>query len=113
MTEVGGVRMESERAGDARISRITYPAGYRWSTHLQPVVGGEHCMHAHVGYLVSGRMDIAYADGCTASFVAPCVVVVEPEHDAWVVGDGAAVFVQVDFESETAKRFGLPAGHSH
>jgi hypothetical protein len=113
MSEVGGVRMESSRAGDARISRVTYPAGYRWSTHLKPVVGGDHCMHAHVGYMVNGRMEVEYADGCTASFVAPCAVVVEPGHDAWVVGDEPAVFVQVDFEGDTAKRFGLPAEHSH
>jgi len=111
--ETGGVRMESERAGEARISRVTYPAGYRWSTHLKPLVGGDWCLHAHVGYMVSGRMAVEYADGCTEEFAAPGAVVVQPEHDAWVVGDEAAVFVQVDFEGETAKRFGLPERHAH
>jgi hypothetical protein len=113
VSDVAGITVESERAGDARVSRITYPAGYRWSTHLQPVVGGERCMHAHVGYMISGRMDVVYADGCEASFVAPCAVVVAPGHDAWVVGDAPAVVVQVDFEGETVERFGLPSEHRH
>jgi hypothetical protein len=113
MTEIGGVRMESFPAGEARISRIEYPTGYRWSTHLRPIVGGERCGHAHVGYMISGRMEVEYADGCTQSFQAPCPVVVEPGHDAWVIGDEPAVFVQVDFEGDTVQRFGLAAEHSH
>ena len=111
--EAGGVVMESGRAGDARISRVEYPVGYRWSTHLKPLVGGRLCMHAHVGYMVSGRMAIEYADGCQEEFAAPTTVVVLPEHDAWVVGDEPAVFVQVDFEGDTARRFGLPERHEH
>jgi hypothetical protein len=111
--EVNGVVTESVPAGNGRITRVIYPAGYRWSTHLKPVVGTELCMHAHVGLLLTGHMEGEYADGCTFDFVAPAAVVVEPGHDAWVVGDETAVFVQVDFEGETASRFGLPPEHRH
>jgi hypothetical protein len=111
--ELNGVVTESVPAGAARITRVLYPAGYRWSTHLKPVVGTDLCMHAHVGLLLTGHMRGEYADGCMFDFVAPAAVVVEPGHDAWVVGDEGAVFVQVDFESETASRFGLPALHGH
>ena len=111
--EVAGVVAESVPAGTGRITRIVYPVGYRWSTHLKPVVGGELCMHTHVGLLLTGRMQGEYGDGCTFDFVAPAAVVVEPGHDAWTVGDEAAVFVQVDFEGRTAERFGLPKEHRH
>jgi hypothetical protein len=111
--ELNGVVSESVPAGSGRITRVLYPAGYRWSTHLKPVVGTELCMHAHVGLLLAGRMQGEYADGCTFDFVAPAAVVVEPGHDAWTVGDEPAIFVQVDFEGATAERFGLPSEHRH
>jgi hypothetical protein len=110
--EVGGVVVECVRAGEARLAKITYPRGYRWSTHLAPEIPGELCMHAHVGFLVRGRMQGEYADGCTFDFTAPAAVVVEPGHDAWVVGDEDAIFLQVDFEGATAARFGLEQ-HTH
>jgi hypothetical protein len=111
--EVGGVTIETVEAGEARLARITYPAGYRWSTHLKPLVGGDLCEHAHVGFLVSGRMQGEYADGCTFDYTAPAAVVVEPGHDAWVLGDETAVFLQVDFVGDTAARFGLRGAHAH
>ena len=110
---VGGVHEDVVEAGDARIKRVVYPPGYRWSTHIGPTVGTPLCMHAHVGFLVQGEMRVEYPDGCTASFVAPQPVIVEPGHDACVLGDETAVFVQVDFERDTIARFNVPASHSH
>jgi hypothetical protein len=111
--ELNGVRVDTVPAASARIQRVLYPPGYRWSTHVKPVVGTELCEHAHVGFLARGRMEGEYADGCTFTFTAPAPLVVEPGHDAWVVGDEPAVFIGIDFEGETAGRFGLPARHSH
>jgi hypothetical protein len=37
--EVAGVQLEIGRAGAARVKRLVYPAGFRWSTHMKPVVG--------------------------------------------------------------------------
>jgi hypothetical protein len=39
--------------------------------------------------------------------------VLEPGHDAWVVGPEPAVLTQFDCEGETANRYGLPAAHRH
>ncbi len=111
--EVGGVKIDIARAGNGRIKRIVYPRGFRWSTHMKPTVGTDLCMHAHVGLLARGRVHGEYADGCTFAYVAPGVVVVEPGHDAWVVGDEPAVLIQFDAEGETARRFGLPEEHCH
>jgi streptogramin lyase len=92
---------------------VIWPAGHRWSETLKPIVGTDWCMHAHVGFLARGRVSGEYADGCTFSFAAPQVVVIEPEHDAWVEGDEDAVMIQFDYESDTAQRFGLPERHAH
>jgi hypothetical protein len=111
--EIGGVIMEAGPAGTARVSRVVYPAGFRWSTHMKPITGTEWCMHAHAGFLAQGRIHIAYADGCVAEFVAPQVVAIEPGHDGWVVGDEPAVLIEFDFQGETAARLGMPERHRH
>lgn len=110
---VGGVTVDIVPVGAARIKRVTYPPGYRWSTHLRPQVGGERCRHTHVGFMVQGTMQVEYADGCRSEFVAPAVVEVLAGHDAWVVGDTAAVVIETEWQMETAAQFGLPPDHRH
>ncbi len=111
--EVGGVEIDVARAGSGRIKRVIYQPGFRWSTHMKDIVGTDLCMHAHIGFLVSGQIHAQYQDGCTLEFTAPQVVAIEPGHDGWVVGDEPAVLIEVDFEGETASRFGMPETHRH
>jgi hypothetical protein len=110
---VDGIGVDIMRAGKGRIKRLVYPPGFRWSTHMKPLVGTTLCMHTHVGLLARGHVRGEYADGCTFEFVAPQAVVVEPGHDAWVVGAGPAVLIQFDAADETARHFGLPEEHRH
>ncbi len=111
--EIGGATVDVVRAANGRIKRVVYPPGFRWSTHMKPVAGTALCVHAHVGFLARGHVQGRYADGCAFELVAPQAVVVEPGHDAWVVGEEAAVLVQFDCEGETARRFGLAPEHRH
>jgi hypothetical protein len=111
--EIGGVKIEAVSAANGQVKRVVYPPGFRWSTHMKPVVGTELCMHGHVGFLSTGRVRGQYGDGCTFEFIAPEVVVLEPGHDAWVVGREPAVLIQFDAAGETAQRFGLPSEHRH
>jgi hypothetical protein len=110
--EVAGVRMDVAPAGTGRIKRVVYPAGFRWSTHMKPIIGTDRCMHAHVGFLARGQVHVEYPDGCIQEYTAPQVVAIAPGHDAWVVGAEPAVLIEVDFESETPQLFGLTA-HRH
>jgi hypothetical protein len=110
---VGGAQVDVGRAGAARVRRVIYPAGFRWSSHVKSIVGTETCRHAHVGFLARGRVQGRYADGCTFDFVAPQVVVIEPDHDAWIAGDEPAVLIEFDFERDTLERLGLPERHQH
>ena len=111
--EIGGVQFDVARAGDCRVKRVIYPAGFRWSRDMKPVVGTELCQHAHVGFLARGQIHIQYADGCTLKFAAPQAVAIEPGHDGWVVGSEPAVMIEFDFERDTVQRLGMPAEHSH
>ena len=110
--EVGGAEIDIVAAGNGRVKRVVYPPGFRWSTHMKPHVGTDLCMHAHVGFLARGHIAGEYGDGCSFEYIAPQVVAIEPGHDAWVVGEDAAVLVQFDSEQDTASRFGL-AEHGH
>jgi hypothetical protein len=111
--EVGGVSIDTTRAANGRVKRVCYPPGFRWSTHMKPLVNTPLCMHAHVGFLARGRVRGTYADGCAFDLAAPRAVVIEPGHDAWVVGKDAAVLIEFDTERSTAARFGLPDSHRH
>ena len=110
---VAGVRVDVVRTGSARVKRLIYPPGFRWSTHMRPLVKTERCMHAHVGYLAQGRIGGQYGDGCRFELVAPQVVVIEADHDAWVEGTEHAVLIQFDAEQDTARMFGLSERHKH
>lgn len=111
--QVGGVDADVVRVGNARVKRVVYPTGFRWSTHMKPVVGTDTCTHTHVGFLARGHIAGEYADGCTFDFEAPAAVVVDAGHDGWVVGDEPAVLIEIDHEADTAERLGLPSRHQH
>ena len=110
---IGGVKLDFASAGAARVKRMIYPPGFRWSTAMKPVVGTDRCMHAHVGFLARGEIHIEYADGCVVEFKAPQVVAIDPGHDGWVVGAEPVVLIEFDFEAETVSKLGMPAEHRH
>jgi hypothetical protein len=110
---IGHVRLDVGKAGAARVKRLIYPPGFRWSKDMKPVTGTELCMHAHVGFLVHGEIHIEYADGCVIEHKAPHVIAIEPGHDGWVVGKEPVVMIEFDFEGETVARLGMPTEHRH
>jgi hypothetical protein len=110
---IGRVQLEVGRAGQARVKRMIYPAGFRWSVDMKPAVGTDLCMHAHVGFLARGEIHIEYADGCVVEHRAPQIVAIDPGHDGWVVGNEPVVLIEFDFEGDTVARLGMPTGHRH
>src|SRR6187402_2514064 len=100
---IGHVQLEVGRAGAARVKRMIYPVGFRWSKDMKPAVGTDLCMHAHVGFLARGEIHIEYADGCVVEHKAPQIVAIDPGHDGWVVGKEPVVIIEFDFESDTVQ----------
>ena len=111
--EIGTVKLDVVVAGAARVKRMIYPVGFRWSVDMKPIVGTDLCMHAHVGFLARGEIHIEYADGCVVEHKAPQIVAIEPGHDGWVVGKEPVVIIEFDFEGDTVNRLGMPAEHKH
>jgi hypothetical protein len=111
--DIGHVRLDVGRAGGGRVKRMIYPAGFRWSVDMKPIVGTDLCMHAHVGFLARGEIHIEYADGCVVEHKAPQIVAIDPGHDGWVVGKEPVVLIEFDFEGDTVRRLGMPEAHRH
>lgn len=84
-------RIEVVRVGDTSVARIIFQPGWRWSTSVKPVVGTESCQARHVGTITSGRLHVVHEDGSEAEAGPGAVYVIEPGHDAWVVGDEPVV----------------------
>ena len=93
---IAEVRTESLQIGDMTIGRIVTPPGWRWSTHIRPIVGTEWCEYRHMGFALSGAMTVSLADGTTHELMAGNAYNIPPEHDAWVVGD--APFVGIEWK---------------
>lgn len=102
-TEVDVVHM-----GGASVARFTMQPGWKWSECIQPVAGTEACQTRHVGVIVSGRIHIVHEDGTEVEASAGEAYVVEPGHDAWVVGDEP--WVAYEFETKTAEQYAAGAG---
>ncbi|MGE0593380.1 MAG: hypothetical protein AB7G23_07170 [Vicinamibacterales bacterium] len=110
---VGHVRLDVAQVGAARVKRMIYPPGFRWSVDMRPAVGTALCMHAHAGFLVKGRIHIEYADGCVVEHQAPQIIAIDPGHDGWVVGDDPVVMIEFDFGRDTVRKLGMPRAHTH
>ena len=83
--------------------RMTVQPGWTWSECIKPVAGTERCQAHHVGVMISGTLHIAHDDGTAADVGPGEAYVVEPGHDAWVVGDQPCV--AYEFDSTTASTF--------
>ena len=51
-------RAEWVALGDLTVGRTIAQPGWRWSTHIRPVVGGDWCQTRHIGVVLSGRLHI-------------------------------------------------------
>ena len=79
-------KVETVMFGDSVLLRITYEPGWRWSEHLQSVLGTESCQVHHFGYGLGGQIHVVMEDGTTMDFAQGDALVIPPGHDAWVVG---------------------------
>jgi class 3 adenylate cyclase len=92
--EAGGVRLTTLQFGDIAVTRIENPVGWRWSTHVKPIVGTESCQAHHVGFLISGRLGVLLDDGTTWEVQPGQVFDFPPGHDGYVVGDEPVVSIE-------------------
>ena len=82
----------------------TFEPGWRWSEHVKPIAGTDSCQAPHLIYCVSGRMGVQMADGTEGELGPGDVVSIDPDHDAWVVGDEPCIAVDFGGFAQYAKR---------
>lgn len=86
------------------VGKFVFQPGWRWSKDVKPVVGTPSCQFRHLGYTVSGSLEVHMDDGTTLVIGPGEAYEIPPGHDAWVVG--AEPWFGVEFAS--AQQYGLP-----
>ncbi len=88
-------------AGGLSLMRGVFEPGWRWSSDIAPIAGTTSCQTRHLGYVVSGRMQVRTDDGDELTVAAGDLFDLAPGHDAWVLGDEPCVMV--DYSSQAAR----------
>jgi len=88
--------------GGPKVARFTLEPGWRWSESVKPIAGTDTCQARHLGAVVSGTMHVLDADGAHHELGPGAAYVIEPGHDAWVVGDTTVVLHEFDASTVTA-----------
>jgi len=96
-------RVDLVRVGNITAGRFAFEPGWRWSDCVKPVAGTDSCQMRHVGFVQSGTLRVSHDDGTEADVCAGQAYVIEPGHDAWVVGDER--FVAYEFEPHAAEEY--------
>jgi hypothetical protein len=96
-------RIDIVRMGGATAARFKFEPGWKWSDCIKPVAGTDSCQSKHVGIAESGRLHVVHEDGTEVEIGPGDSYVIEPGHDAWVVGDEA--YVGYEFESRSAEEY--------
>jgi quercetin dioxygenase-like cupin family protein len=79
------------------IGRFVFEPGWQWSQSVKPTAGTEQCEKNHVGYCVSGALEVWTTDGERVTIRPGDAYTIPPGHDARTIGDEA--FVGIEFAS--------------
>jgi hypothetical protein len=90
------VVLQLVKLGTTQVGRGTFEPGWKWSESIKPIVGTDSCQVHHLGVLVAGQMHVVHDDGSEVDIATGEVYEIQPGHDAWVVGDEAAVGIEFD-----------------
>ena len=99
-----GTKVEMVKLGAIHVARGTMEPGWRWSENIKPIAKTDSCQVHHVGVVQSGKLHVAHNDGTEVELGPGDVYVVEPGHDAWVLGDEP--WVAYEFDTQAAQSFG-------
>jgi hypothetical protein len=80
--------------GEVAVGYAVWQPGWRWSSDLGPIAGTDWCENHHLGYALSGTLDVLTENGDRLQVRGRSVYEIPPRHDAWVVGDEPFVTVE-------------------
>ena len=88
---------------DFKVARQIFQPGWKWSEHVRPIAQTDSCQVRHTGYVISGQLKVVMDDRSEADLAPGDAYVIEPGHDAWIVGEEP--FVGVDVSVEAVETF--------
>jgi mannose-6-phosphate isomerase-like protein (cupin superfamily) len=94
-TESASGKIEFVNLEEAKIARLTFRPGWRWSSEFKTLMGSDRCPSQHLLYVIRGRLMIQANDRTEFELSPGDVAVVPAGHDAWVLGTES--FVAIDF----------------
>src|SRR3954453_16981691 len=101
--DFGEGQMQIATVADFKVARLLLQPGWEWSEDVKPLTQTNSCQVRHTGYVVSGQMKVVMDDRSEADLGPGDAYVIEPGHDAWIVG--SEPFVGVDVSSEMVEVF--------
>lgn len=69
------------------VGHFVFQPGWKWSKDVKPIAGTNSCQHRHLGYTLSGSLQVRMDDGTMLVIGPNEAYEIPPGHDAWVVGD--------------------------
>jgi len=69
------------------IGRFVFQPGWSWSKDVAPISSTRSCQHRHVGYTISGSLEVTMDDGTVLVIRPGDAYEIPPGHDARVIGD--------------------------
>jgi hypothetical protein len=96
-------RVDIVHMGGTTAARFTLEPGWSWSGCIKPIVGTDSCQLRHLGIVQSGKMRITHEDGTEVEIGRGDTYVIEPGHNAEIVGDEQ--FVGFEFQPESAEQY--------
>jgi hypothetical protein len=94
-------RLDVVKFDAVTVARAMFKPGWKWSQGGKLVEETDRCQVPHLGYMVAGRMQFVMDDGCAAEIETGDLAMIPPGHEAWVIGDEPAIFLDVAGVSRT------------
>ncbi len=79
---------------EVAVGLARWDPGWHWKTDLGPIAGTPSCENHHLGYALSGTLEVVTDPGEHLVVRGGSVYEIPPRHDAWVVGDEPFVTVE-------------------
>ena len=96
-------RIELVGLAGGQVGRYTFEPGWRWSECIKPIANTDLCQTDHVGYVVSGTLNVKHADGSEAAITPGSVYHIAAGHDGWNAGSEPVVVLEFQGAAGYAK----------
>lgn len=89
--------------GGFKFGRGTIQPGWKWSTSIKPTAKTDSCQGHHIGYMISGSLEVTLNNGTKDTFNAGDGFDIPPGHDAKVIGNNPVIYLDFISAAENAK----------